>query len=384
MDSQFLSIANCTNFTTSELLSLNLSISITGGLCLLISSLIILLLFFNKAYSSLLQRLFLYLMVATALRQLSLLSLIEHYFYYTGQREVCIVVAYFNHWMVAMTLFFATGMLFYLFYMVNHLAKGKTLTPPTIIQSKFRRIALECFYIILLVVVSFAYGSEPYVRGTYGLAGAWCWITSMNETCQKTKSGLPEQVTSYSLILAVGVIGLVLMIFIVITYRQLPKALKEVRLLLRKTFIIAACLVAFIAFHVITIFVRIYSTHHTQYNYFFMWIVHAISQSISFLLFPLGFLLCFYPVTAMLSKCCCNKGFRRENTAHSHDKKPAHSTLGPTVPRSTRVSPPSNTFFNVSYTNGFTHISTEIEASLLNPCEQDFEASIDILIDQAS
>ena len=192
MDSQFLSIANCTNFTTSELLSLNLSISITGGLCLLISSLIILLLFFNKAYSSLLQRLFLYLMVATALRHLSLLSLIEHYFSYTGQREICIVVAYFNHWMVAMTLFFAIGMLFYLFYMINHLAKGKTLTPPTIIQSKYRQRALECFYIILLVVVSFAYASEPLFRGTYGVAGAWCWITSMNETCQKTKSGLPE------------------------------------------------------------------------------------------------------------------------------------------------------------------------------------------------
>ena len=383
MDAQFLSIANCTNFTTAELLSLNLSISITGGLCFLILSSIILLLFFNKAYSSLLQRLFLYLMLATSLRQLSLLSLIEHYSYYAEQKEICVLVAYFNHWMVAMTLFFAIGMLFYLFYMVNHLAKGKTLTPPTIIQSKYRRIALEGSYIILLVVVSFAYASEPYFRGTYGVAGAWCWITSMNETCQKTKSGLPEQVTSYSLILAVGMIGLILMVFIAITYRQLPKALKEVRLLLRKTFIIAACLVAFIAFHVITIFVRIYSTKHTQYKHFSMWVVHAISQSISFLLFPLGFLLCFYSVRAMLSKCCrfcCFQGFQRENTAHSHRKKPARSTLGPTVPRSTRVSPPSNTFFNVSYTNGFTHINTETEASL--HCGQGFEANIDI--DKAS
>lgn len=123
---QFFSIENCTNFTTTQLLSLNLSISITGGLCFLLSSSIILLLLFNKAYSSLLQRLFLYLMVATALRHLSLFSLIEHYFYYAGQNEVCIVVAYFNHWMVAMTLFFTIGMLLYLFCMVS-CTKGLTV-----------------------------------------------------------------------------------------------------------------------------------------------------------------------------------------------------------------------------------------------------------------
>ena len=185
---QFFSIENCTNFTIPQLLSLNLSISITGGLCFLLSSSIILLLLFNKAYSSLLQRLFLYLMVATALRQLSLFSLIEHYFYYAGQNEV----AYFNHWMVAMTLFFTIGMLLYLFCMVSCLAKGNTLTVPVVLQSRYRRIILECLYVILIVIASFTYASEPYFRGTYGLAGAWCWITSLtDQTCQKTKSGLP-------------------------------------------------------------------------------------------------------------------------------------------------------------------------------------------------
>ena len=374
---QFSSIENCTSFTATQLLSLNLSISITGGLCFLISSSIILLLFFNKAYFSLLQRLFLYLMVATALRHLSLFSLIEHYFYYAGQKAVCILVAYFNHWMVAMTLFFTIGMLLYLFYMVSRLAKGNTLTIPTILQSKYRRISLECLYIFLLVISSFAYASEPYFRGTYGLAGAWCWITSLNETCQKTKSGLPEQVTSYSLILAVGVIGIFLMMFIAITYCQLQSTLKEVRLLLRKTFIILICLLMFTAFNVITIFVRIYSTKHSLYQHFSEWVIHAVAQSISFLVFPLGFLLCFYSVRAMLSmqcKCssCCSQIWslkifqRKRNITHPYynGERPAPSTLAPTAPKSTRVSQPSNTFFNVPYTDGFTHINTETEPSL--------------------
>ena len=140
---QFSSIENCTNFTATQLLSLNLSISITGGLCFLISSSIILLLFFNKAYSSLLQRLFLYLMLATALRHLSLFSLIEHYFYYAGQEEVCILVTYFNRWMVAMTLFFTIGMLLYLLYMVSHLAKGNTLIYPTMYRPDIEEYLLN-------------------------------------------------------------------------------------------------------------------------------------------------------------------------------------------------------------------------------------------------
>ena len=374
---QFSSIENCTNFTTNQLLSLNLSISISGGLCFLISSSIILLLLLNKAFSSLLQRLFLYLMLATALRHLSLFSLIEHYFYYAGQEEVCIVVAYYNHWMVAMTLFFTIGMLLYLFYMVSHLAKGNTLTVPTVLESKCRRVTFECLYVVLLVVASFGYASEPYFRGTYGLAGAWCWITSLNQTCQKTTSGLPEQVTSYSLILAVGVIGIILMGFIAITYCRLQSTLKEVRLLLRKTFIILVCLLMFIAFNVITIFVRIYSTKHSLYTHFSEWVIHAVAQSISFLLFPLGFLLCFYSMKAMLPMCCtcspccsciCSlKSFQslRNHIAHSYyTERPALSTLLPTAPKSTRVSQPSNTFFNVPYTDGFTHITTQAEPSL--------------------
>ena len=269
-----------------------------------------------------------------------------------------------------MTLFFTIGMLIYLFYMVSHLAKGNTLTVPTILQSKYRRIPLECLYVILLVISSFAYASEPYFRGTYGLAGAWCWITSLNETCQKTKSGLPEQVTSYSLILAVGVIGLILMAFIAITYCRLQNTLKEAQLLLRKTFIILVCLLMFTAFNVITIFVRIYSTKHSLYQHFSEWVIHAVAQSISFFLFPLGFLLCFYSVRAMLptyctcSSCCSRirslKIFQRKRTSHSYYAEgPAPSTLAPTVPKSTRVSQPSSTFFNVPYTDGFTHISTE-------------------------
>lgn len=166
------------------------------------------------------------------------------------------------------------------------------------------------------------------------------------------------------------------MLFIAITYCRLQSTLKEVRQLLRKTFVILVCLLMFIAFNVITIFVRIYSTKHSLYTHFSEWVIHAVAQSISFLVFPLGFLLCFYSIRAMLPmqcKCgsCCShiiwplKIFQRKRITHSYYvRRPALSTLAPTAQKSTRVSQPSNTFFNVPYTDGFTHINTELEAEL--------------------
>ena len=370
---QFSSIENCTHFTIDELLSLNLSISIAGGVCFFISVLIIALLIFYKAYQTLLQRLFVYLMVATALRELSLLSLIEHYFYYAGQEEMCIAVAYFNHWTVALALVFTMGILIYMFYLVRRLSKGKTLAASSgNTHSNCRRNCLEFLYVFLLVVVTFVYGAEPYIRGSYGLAGAWCWIVSLDDNCKRTESGLLEQLASYVFILAVGITGVVLMIFTAITYCRLPSNFREIRRLLRKTFVILACLLSFVAFHVITINVRIFSTKHEQYQHFTLWIVHAMAQSISFLLFPFGFILSFYP-TGAITKCyraCCHSvricvfpRFLRSERQRRNVNVTPHSTMGPTAPKSTHVSQPSSTFFHAPYTNAFTHITSE-DASL--------------------
>lgn len=160
--------------------------------------------------------------------ELALFSLIEHYFYYIGQDEVCIMVAYFNHWTVTMTLIFAMGIMVYLFYLVCHFAlKGNTPTVPMILQSKCCRITLECLYIILSVSLSSAYASEPLIRDNYGLAGAWCWIRSLDDNCKLTNSGFLNQLSSYLPILIVGIVGIVLTVIIVVAYYQLPSTLRE-------------------------------------------------------------------------------------------------------------------------------------------------------------
>ena len=205
------------------------------------------------------------------------------------------MVAYFNHWTVTMTLIFAMGIMVYLFYLVCHFAlKGNTPTVPMILQSKCCRITLECLYIILSVSLSSAYASEPLIRDNYGLAGAWCWIRSLDDNCKLTNSGFLNQLSSYLPILIVGIVGIVLTVIIVVAYYQLPSTLREAWLLLRKIFIILACLLLFTTLVVNILGIRIHSAKTNQYQHFSVWVFYAMSQSISFLVFPFGFLLCFY------------------------------------------------------------------------------------------
>ena len=155
-DSQF--SFNCSNLTQRDFLSINLAFSTASIVCLLISLLIILVLhFYFKAYESLLQRLILYLMVATTLRELFLAASIEHQFKYRGQDEICTWIAFGFNWFGIVIYVFTVGIMIYLLYLVYRLAKGNVMRVPKFLQSKHHKIILECLYIILTALLSFMY-----------------------------------------------------------------------------------------------------------------------------------------------------------------------------------------------------------------------------------
>ena len=96
-------------------------------------------------------------------------------------------------------------------------------------------------YVILLVLLSFVYAWIPYIHNNHGLAGAWCWVRTMDDNC--TVVGLVDQVmTGYVIYVTTGLFGGVMIIVIVIMYCKLPPTLREARLLLKKTIIILICL----------------------------------------------------------------------------------------------------------------------------------------------
>ena len=365
--SQFFS--NCSNLTTEDLVIINLAFSGTGAASCFISSLIVLLLLISKSYHSVLQRLFLYLMVTTSVRELFLAASIEHHFEYSGQETVCTWIAFIYNWTGIVLFVFTVGIMIYLFFLVRYVAKGNTV--PQFLQSKHRRVCLEGSYVALSIVITFAYASIPYFTHNYGLAGAWCWIRALDENCKLTLSGLLAQLFHGHIFYeSGGIVGIVLMIAIAVVYCRLPVTLQEARLLLRKSLIVMTCFLLYVVVVVIALSIRMITAKTSSYQHFAIWFSIGITYPISLLLFPVAFLLCFYPVSKLfkcavcteVQKCFCFfcDKHKARNKRAVRFQQPAYSThVVPTFPESTRVSPPSSTYFQVPYTNNFTHITTE-------------------------
>ncbi len=307
--SQF--VTNCSNLTAEDLISINLSFSGSGAACCFISCIIVLLLLISRAYHSILQRLFLYLMVATALRELFLAASIEHHFEYPGQDTVCTWIAFIYNWTGILLFIFTVGIVIYLFFLVKYVAKGNTL--PRFLQSKCRRVLLETLYVVLSLILTFVYTLVPYFTDNYGLAGAWCWIRALDENCKMMISGLLDQLfNGYIFYASGGIIGIILMIGVAVVYYRLPITLQEARSLLKKTFLVMLCFLLHLIAVVMALSIRMFTAKASHYKHFAIWYSVGITFPISLLLFPVAFIFSFYPVSklcrsvyARVCKCFC-------------------------------------------------------------------------------
>ena len=154
---------NCVNLTTKYLASTNLVFCDTGAMCLLISTLIILMLFIYKAYNTILRRLFLYLMIATVLRELFSYPLLIITFTMKNRMRFVLGLHTSITGVELLYLFFSVGIMVYLFYLVYHRTRGNTCTQYTqkFLKSRSSRVALEIFYLISTLLLSCAYASIP-------------------------------------------------------------------------------------------------------------------------------------------------------------------------------------------------------------------------------
>ena len=143
--SQFFS--NCSNLSSDDTITINLTFCVTGGVCCFISIIITSLLVIYRAYKSVLQRLFFYMMMTTVMRELSLAASIEHQFKYKSQEEVCTWIGFFYNWSGIIKFVHTVGIMAYLFFLVRYVAKGETA--PRLLQTKSRRVVAEILYVFL-------------------------------------------------------------------------------------------------------------------------------------------------------------------------------------------------------------------------------------------
>lgn len=87
------------------------------------------------------------------------------------------------------------------------------------------------------------------------------------------------------------------MIAIAIVYYRLPVTRQEARLLVKKTFVVMVCFLLSVIIVVIALSIRMITAKTSLYQHFAIWFSVGITYPISLLFFPVGYLLCFYPVS---------------------------------------------------------------------------------------
>ena len=392
-ESQFL--LNCTDLNITQLKTINTARSVAGATCTLIITLILLHILCNKAFTSILQRLFLYLVLATIVQEALIAVSFEHQFRYPGQREFCTVYGFFIQWSGVVMFNFALAVMLHILYLVYVQLRGEPF--PRLTRSTVGKKLAEILCVLFIVMFPLTYLWIPFLHGNYGLSGASCWMRALDENCNNV--GLADQIIfAYGAYEGVGAVAILVTIIMAIIYCKIARVYPDARQLIRRTLMLMVFLFAYIIIISIPLAVRLQAGITGARQHFILWITWAITIPISHTVFIFGFLFSFYSVRRVCAwsqikravcslkncnccSCCCKQrkrsGYERQNptrtVASRGTKRVIYSSEQNTVPPSDRVTAPSQSYFSVPYTDGFmdVHSCSDDKTSLMLGRERD-------------
>lgn len=348
-DSQY--YLNCTNLTYTQLNNMNLSRGVVAVFCVLLLVAMLTVLCAIKAYKSVVQRLFLYLIVITIVDEMCNVAVMEHRFHYPHQDVVCAAVGFATHWCSSVVVECAVGVIAYTVLLICVSFRRNGL--PTTTLSRKARVFLEVLYLIVIILLPLTVIWIPFLNGNYGLAVAWCWIRTVHENCEKVAE-LEQLIMGYGGFEIVSIAGIVAFFGLSITYCRISTArFAQVRRLVLQSLTLTSFVLLYLVSANTGLAIRIYSVVTKWKQHYPMWIYHGVIIPICQLIIPFGFLGSFY--FQHLRHHCCVKQMRRGYLRLEGANK--------TCPESTRVSMPSQTFFDVPYTDGFTSVTrTQVDS----------------------
>ena len=313
LDPQFEALQNCTNFTNRQLINVNLTRSLSSILCMVAVLLILIVLVFYKAYKTTLQRLFLYITAAIVIEEGAFSLAIEHQFFYTSQDKLCPYYGFFLDWTVSISNYLILCKIFYLFYLVCSHYRGSGLPGGNLSRRRNQccQWLFEVSCVIFAICFPLTYLWIPFVHGTYGLAGGWCWISTIDVNCKD--NGLRDEIVfGYGVFEGVGVVTIILTIVFAVLYCKLAYTHEVVRhqhlITLRQTLLLLGFLITSVLVLSLGFAVRIYTAYVRVENRYPLWVMLAIAPPVYQLIYPLGFLVYLYTLkkfnTGAMKKAC--------------------------------------------------------------------------------
>ncbi len=320
-----------------------------------------------------LQRLFIYLVLATVLQEALIAVSFEHQFQYSGQDELCTAYGFIIQWSGVVMFNFALGIMLYLLCLVCAQLRAVPFTPIT--KSNKAKKIVEGIYVVFILTFPLTYLWIPFLHNNYGLSGASCWMRALDDNC--TNVGLADQlIFAYGAYEGVGAAAILVTILISIVYCKVASIYPDAKRLIRRTLSLTVFLLAYVVVISIPLAIRLQAGIMGSRQHFILWITWAIAIPISHTIFIFGFLFSFYSGTMcrqlntnftilcnFLKKGKLSKAQENGETDHVATMKPSE-----------RVSLPS-------YTDGFTDANQAEKRPLMNKTDTGYSTCSATLTD---
>ena len=327
------------NDSDSQLRDFILAESITGCFGVLIATIIFIVLLCGKVYKTVLQRLFIYTLLAILVNDLTHAANFGNLFNYILRDKVCVYIAFFTAWSSWSIYNFYMVIIFYLLIAVYIQIKGNICT-----IAKYFRIVLETttIFVSVLLPLSILWIPFKHTKYRYGFIDGYCWITSNDSF-----SILSEiYFGGFILYEAVGLVAICAILGIMIVYCGISTHFRRAKVLLRRIIILLVAIIVYMVF--LNLLLVVVSDHRAGY---YLKLFSAITQT------PIDYVpLCGYLITFHYSKLC---HMIKRFVTKKERRVPGHLHEYGTFKESERVSAPSNTFYDshIGYTGEFTTVA---------------------------
>lgn len=370
-------LTNCSNLTIEQLKHKNLAISISAMVCFLLTAAILFLLIFYRAYKTILQRFFHYLTVVTLLHLLFISMDIQLQSNWSHGPELCKWLGFIRQWTATMTYFFVFVITVYLIGKVYRELKNTSTISFNMQHERFRYFLCEGVVITGVVLLPLTFLWIPFYHDTYGIYSTSCWIQKVDIHCKKSIGSI-EQIAMVSVLRIIMIVVIVSFFILSVLFCRLACYYRDTRKThlrtIRQTFLLMCFFAISSLIELTGLIMYAYSAiSERAVDSYIFWVVYDIAMPFSQLVIPSGFLVYLYSFRLKSIKrvsgewkavgrvCCtiCLKCCHSKSISLSDSQIEAlHlSTDVPTAPTSTRVSPPSQTYFSIEYTGDFTTIT---------------------------
>lgn len=325
-----------------------------------------------ESHRTVLQRMVLIFAAFTILVQILLAVQFEHYFSYNGQREVCAVIGFLSQWMGSVVYTFTFGITLYLLCIVYVKLRRLPRYFDIYRCSSSCKWITEAIFYLIVIFSPFLYLWIPFLGNGYGLDVAFCWIKSVeNKECIPTEPFVTKSFLVVSVLMEVLsflCLLTVVAIYCVVVTRYKQVSSRPLLSLLCRTLCIMAIL---FSRSLIAIAENVILTTIHDHDAYRVWTFLAIFVPVSNEIVPLGLLVYAFTIKKKRQKvascfsitCCLRKPRTRQCLDQLSEGSQTHA-------KSENRCVPSYTYWNVSYTNGFTSVERgESEQVRLTPSE---------------